>query len=162
MKSLEICKSNLYKTKGLNNILLLDSPLGLDIIADSGLMNKSNVALLRQAGYKYILGVRIRSERVPIKQGIFSLERKDKSCCEYKRNGEWLIWKDTLPIQILTLNVLSLNITDYGCGTCFQNFKRDIGNVPHVSLYRKKDWGTCMHLLHRLQNIQGIGETCWL
>ena len=87
MKSLEICKSNLYKTKGLNNILLLDSPLGLDII-DSGLMNKSNVALLRQAGYKYILGVRIRSERVPIKQGIFSLERKDKSCCEYKRNGE--------------------------------------------------------------------------
>ena len=36
-------------------------------------------------------------------------------------------------------NVLSLNITDYGCGTCFQNFKRDIGNVPHVSLYRKKD-----------------------
>ena len=29
MKSLEICKSNLYKTKGLNNILLLDSPLGL-------------------------------------------------------------------------------------------------------------------------------------
>ena len=105
MKSLEICKSNLYKTKGLNNILLLDSPLGLDIIADSGLMNKSNVALLRQAGYKYILGVRIRSERVPIKQGIFSLERKDKSCCEYK---------DTLPIQILTLNVLSLNITDYG------------------------------------------------
>ncbi len=88
MKSLEICKSNLYKTKGLNNILLLDSPLGLDIIADSGLMNKSNVALLRQAGYKYILGVRIRSERVPIKQGILSLERKDKSCCEYKRNGE--------------------------------------------------------------------------
>ena len=63
MKSLEICKSNLYKTKGLNNILLLDSPLGLDIIADSG--------LLRQAGYKYILGVRIRSERVPIKQGFF-------------------------------------------------------------------------------------------
>ena len=88
MKSLEICKSNLYKTKGLNNILLLDSPLGLDIIADSGLMNKCNVALLRQAGYKYILGARIRSERVPIKQGIFSLERKDKSCCEYKRNGE--------------------------------------------------------------------------
>ena len=29
MKSLEICKSNLYKTKGLNNILLLDSPLFL-------------------------------------------------------------------------------------------------------------------------------------
>ena len=53
MKSLEICKSNLYKTKGLNNILLLDSPLGLDIIADSGLMNKSNVALLRQAGYNW-------------------------------------------------------------------------------------------------------------
>ena len=51
MKSLEICKSNLYKTKGLNNILLLDSPLGLDIIADSGLMNKSNVAISISLAY---------------------------------------------------------------------------------------------------------------
>lgn len=49
----------------------LEWTLGLDIIADSGLMNKSNVALLRQAGYKYILGARIRSERAPIKQGFF-------------------------------------------------------------------------------------------
>lgn len=71
MKSLEICKSNLYKTKGLNNILLLDSPLGLDIIADSGLMNKSNVALLRQAGYKYILGVRTGAKEFPLNKGFF-------------------------------------------------------------------------------------------
>ena len=42
-------------------------------------LKKKNIAFI---------GVRIRSERVPIKQGIFSLERKDKSCCEYKRNGE--------------------------------------------------------------------------
>ena len=28
------------------------------VVADSGLLNKTNVELLRQAGYKYILGAR--------------------------------------------------------------------------------------------------------
>lgn len=32
------------------------------IVADSGLLNKTNVELLRQAGYKYILGARIKKE----------------------------------------------------------------------------------------------------
>lgn len=32
------------------------------VVADSGLMNKNNVALLRQAGYKYIIGARIKNE----------------------------------------------------------------------------------------------------
>lgn len=30
------------------------------VVADSGLMNRNNVALLQQAGYKYILGARIK------------------------------------------------------------------------------------------------------
>ena len=34
------------------------------VVADSGLLNKTNVDLLRQAGYKYILGARIKKEPI--------------------------------------------------------------------------------------------------
>ena len=62
------------------------------VVADSGLMNKANVALLQQAGYKYILGARIKSEDKAVKDWILSLEKKDEACYEYKRNnGEKLI-----------------------------------------------------------------------
>ena len=53
-------------------------------MADSGVMNKNNVALLQKAGYKYILGVLIKSESTGIKQWIWSLEKKDKVYHEYK------------------------------------------------------------------------------
>jgi transposase, IS4 family len=33
------------------------------VVADSGLMNKNNVKLLQQAGYKYILGARIKKRK---------------------------------------------------------------------------------------------------
>ena len=68
--------------------------LGKDfvVVADSGLMNKNNVTLLREAGYNYILGARIKSESVSVKQWILSLEKIDKACYDYKReNGERLI-----------------------------------------------------------------------
>lgn len=62
------------------------------VVADSGLMNKSNVALMRQAGYKYVLGARIKNGNAVIKQWILSLEKKDGLCYEYKReNDERLI-----------------------------------------------------------------------
>ena len=62
------------------------------VVADSGLMNKNNVALLQKAGYKYILGARIKSESTNVKQWILSLEKKDKVCYDYKReNGERLV-----------------------------------------------------------------------
>ncbi len=62
------------------------------VVADSGLMNKNNVALLQKAGYKYILGARIKSECADVKQWILSLVKKDKACYNYKRqNGERLI-----------------------------------------------------------------------
>ena len=62
------------------------------VVADSGLMNKNNVKLLQQAGYKYILGARIKSEDSSIKQWILSLEKRDKTCYEHKRlDGERLI-----------------------------------------------------------------------
>ena len=68
--------------------------LGKDfvVVADSGLMNKNNVALLQKAGYKYIIGARIRSESASVKQWILSLEKVDNTCYNYKReNGERLI-----------------------------------------------------------------------
>jgi transposase len=62
------------------------------VVADSSLMNKDNVALLQQAGYKYILGARIKNESAGIKQWILSLEKEDKACYECKgKNGERLI-----------------------------------------------------------------------
>ena len=62
------------------------------VVADSGLMNKNNVKLLQEAGYKYILGARIKSENASIKQWILSLNKKDKTHYEYKReNGARLI-----------------------------------------------------------------------
>lgn len=64
--------------------------LGTDfvVVADSGLMNKNNVALLQEAGYKYILGARIKNEGASVKQWILSLEKKDKTSYEHKRQNE--------------------------------------------------------------------------
>ena len=62
------------------------------VVADSGLMNKKNVALLRQAGYKYVIGAKIKSETDEVKRWILSLGKKDKACHELTRkNGERLI-----------------------------------------------------------------------
>lgn len=68
--------------------------LGKDfiVVADSGLMNNTNVDLLRQAGYKYIIGARIKSENSHIKQWILRQDKEHDCCHEYKRsNGERLI-----------------------------------------------------------------------
>lgn len=62
------------------------------VVADSGLMNKTNVTLLQQAGYRYILGARIKNENESVKQWILSLDKTDGSSHEYIRlNGERLI-----------------------------------------------------------------------
>jgi transposase len=47
------------------------------VVADSGLMNKNNLLLLESAGYKYIIGARIKSESDDVKQWILSLEKQD-------------------------------------------------------------------------------------
>ena len=47
------------------------------VVADSGLMSKSNIALLESGGYKYIIGARIKNESEEIKQWILSLEKQD-------------------------------------------------------------------------------------
>ena len=47
------------------------------VVADSGLMNKTNISLLESAGYKYIIGARIKNETEEIKQWILSLDKTD-------------------------------------------------------------------------------------
>jgi len=47
------------------------------IVADSGLMNKTNLLLLEAAGYQYIIGARIKNESEEIKAWILSLTKQD-------------------------------------------------------------------------------------
>ena len=62
------------------------------VVADSGLLNRVNVELLRQAGYKYILGARIKKETTAVTDWILSQEKATGVYHEYKRdNGERLI-----------------------------------------------------------------------
>ena len=62
------------------------------VVADSGLMSEDNVKLLRSAGYKYIIGARIKSEKKAVKDWILSHDKKDDCYFERKRGeGERLI-----------------------------------------------------------------------
>jgi len=67
---------------------------GLDdfiIVADSGLMNKSNIALLESGGHKYILGARIKNESEVTKRWILSLEKQDGEFNETQKGAAKLI-----------------------------------------------------------------------
>lgn len=61
------------------------------VVADSGLMSKSNVALLESGGYKYIIGARIKSESEQIKQWIFSLDKQENEFYELRKGNTRLI-----------------------------------------------------------------------
>lgn len=61
------------------------------IVADSGLMNKTNLSLLQSAGYKYIIGERIKNQTEEIKQWILSLEKRDGSFDELEKDEARLI-----------------------------------------------------------------------
>lgn len=61
------------------------------VVADSGLMNKSNVALLDSGGYKYIIGARIKNETEDTKRWILSLKKRDGEFNEIEKNGIRLI-----------------------------------------------------------------------
>jgi transposase len=47
------------------------------VVADSGLMNSKNIALLESGGYKYIIGARIKNESEDTKSWILSLEKQE-------------------------------------------------------------------------------------
>ena len=61
------------------------------VVADSGLMNKTNIALLESAGYKYIIGARIKNEEDKIKQWILSQGKQDGLFCETAKGQGRLI-----------------------------------------------------------------------
>ena len=61
------------------------------VVADSGLMNKSNISLLESGGYKYIIGARIKNEADQVKQWILSLEKHDEEFNEQKKGNTRLI-----------------------------------------------------------------------
>src|SRR5690554_49397 len=61
------------------------------VVADSGLMNKSNILLLESGGYKYIIGARIKNETEIIKQWILSLQKSDGEFHERKKDKQRLI-----------------------------------------------------------------------
>ena len=62
------------------------------VVADSGLMNSSNIAELEQGGYKYIIGARIKNESEEVKRWILSQPKADKQMVEYyKGKGQRLL-----------------------------------------------------------------------
>lgn len=57
------------------------------VVADSGLMSEANVRLLDDAGYKYILGARIRSESPKVKEWMLGIDWRDGRCEEYGKGA---------------------------------------------------------------------------
>jgi transposase len=55
------------------------------IVADSGLMNKENIAELEQKGYKYIVGARIKNENKILTDWILSQNKQDGAFYEYQK-----------------------------------------------------------------------------
>ena len=61
------------------------------VVADSGLMNSTNVKLLQSGGYKYIIGARIKSEAEAIKKQLLGFNKEDKGFNEINKKGDRLI-----------------------------------------------------------------------
>lgn len=61
------------------------------VVADSGLMNKSNISLLESAGYKYIIGARIKNETDGVKQWILSTKMQNGDLIERKKAAARII-----------------------------------------------------------------------
>ena len=61
------------------------------IVADSGLMNKTNIALLESGAYKYIIGARIKNETKEIQEWILSHQKQDGVFFETKKGDSRLI-----------------------------------------------------------------------
>jgi transposase len=55
------------------------------VVADSGLMNKENIAFLEEKSYKYILGAKIKNENKSIVNQILSQNKVDGKFYEYQK-----------------------------------------------------------------------------
>jgi transposase len=49
----------------------------LIVVADAGLLSNQNIELLKQGGYEYILGARIKAENNIVKQKVLALQCKN-------------------------------------------------------------------------------------
>lgn len=61
------------------------------VVADSGLMNQRNIALLESGNYKYIIGARIKNESNDIKAWVLSLNKQDGEFYEIQKGPARLI-----------------------------------------------------------------------
>ena len=61
------------------------------IVADSGLMNKSNLALLEASGYKYILGGRVKNGTNKQKEWVLSLTKEEGVFHERREKSQRII-----------------------------------------------------------------------
>lgn len=58
----------------------------LTVVADAGLMSTKNIALLKEHGFSFILGGRIKNESAGLKSQILALELADQTMAELKRD----------------------------------------------------------------------------
>ena len=58
------------------------------VVADAGLLSRKNIALLKQAGYKFILGGRIKKESKSVQDWVLSLEKDPHRLNETVINGD--------------------------------------------------------------------------
>ena len=58
------------------------------VVADAGLLSRKNIALLKQAGYQFILGGRIKKESKSVQDWVLALEKDPKVLHETVINGD--------------------------------------------------------------------------
>ena len=58
------------------------------VVADAGLLSRKNITLLKQAGYKFILGGRIKKESRSVRDWVLSLEKDPSTLNETVINGD--------------------------------------------------------------------------
>ena len=58
------------------------------VVADAGLLSRKNIMLLKQAGYKFILGGRIKKESKTVQHWALGLEKDPHKLNETIINGE--------------------------------------------------------------------------
>lgn len=58
------------------------------VVADAGLLSRKNITLLKQAGYKFILGGRIKKESKTVQDWVLSLEKNPHNLNETVINGD--------------------------------------------------------------------------
>ena len=58
------------------------------VVADTGLLTRRNITLLKVAGYRFILGGRVRKESAPVQDWVLSLPKDPERLYERRINGD--------------------------------------------------------------------------